>query len=186
MAEYNGVDRYPHIQEKLAWLAMHAQLIDLTARASCEHPDIFPDIGLAAPNLMYANISKYIFANDQHETSKVVADIAGGLPSTVFSYKDWMNPEERPFIEKYLAGKDGVPTEHRLRAVRMVKDLTGHGGDGAYIHTEGSLAAQKMAMFAAADWDRYKAVAKRIAGIPGWKEHPDLKDLPDWPPEMIA
>jgi 4-hydroxybutyryl-CoA dehydratase/vinylacetyl-CoA-Delta-isomerase len=185
MAEYNGVDRYPHIQEKLAWLAMHAQLIDLTARASCEHPDIFPDIGLAAPNLMYANISKYIFANDQHETSKVVADIAGGLPSTVFSYKDWMNPEERPFIDKYLAGKDGVPTEHRLRAVRMVKDLTGHGSDGAYIHTEGSLAAQKMAMFAAADWDKYKAVAKRVAGIPGWKEHPDLKDLPDWPPEMI-
>ena len=186
MAEYNGVDRYPHIQEKLAWLAMHAQLIDLTARASCEHPDIFPDIGLAAPNMMYANISKYIFANDQHETSKVVADIAGGLPSTVFSYKDWMNPEERPFIEKYLACKDGVPTDHRLRAVRMVQDLTGHGGDGAYIHTEGSLAAQKMAMFAAADWDRYKAVAKRVAGIPGWKEHPDLKDLPDWPPEMIA
>jgi len=185
MAEYNGVDRYPHIQEKLAWLAMHAELIDLTARAACEHPDIFADIGLAAPNLMYTNISKYIFANDQHETSKLVADIAGGLPSTVFSYKDWMNPEERPFIEKYLAGKDGVPTEHRIRAVRMVKDLTGHGGDGAYIHTEGSLAAQKMAMFAAAKWDRYKAIAKRMAGIPGWEEHPDLKELPQRRPDMM-
>ena len=178
MAEYNGVDRYPHIQEKLAWLAMHAQLVDVMARAGCEHPDIFPDIGLAAPNLMYTNIAKYLFANDQHETSKLVADITGGVASTVFSYKDWMNPEERPFIEKYLAGKNGIPTEHRLRAVRLAKDLIGHGHDGAFIHTEGSLAAQKMAMYAGSDWERYKALAKRVARIPGWKEHPALADLP--------
>ena len=185
MAEYNGIDRYPHVQEKLAWLAMHAVLIDVMSKAGCEHPDIFADIGLAAPNLMYTNISKYIFANEQHETSKVVADIAGGIASTVFSYKDWMNPEERPFIEKYLAGKDGIPTEHRLKAVRLVKDLIGHGHDGAFIHTEGSLAAQKMAMYAAADWEKYKAVAKRIARIPGWKEHPALQELPDWPTQKI-
>jgi len=178
MAEYNGIDRYPHIQEKLAWLAMHAQLVDVMARAGCEHPDIFPDIGLAAPNLMYTNIAKYLFANDQHETSKLVADITGGVASTVFSYKDWMNPEERPYIEKYLAGKNGIPTEHRLRVVRLAKDLIGHGHDGAFIHTEGSLAAQTMAMYAGSDWERYKALAKRTARIPGWKEHPALADLP--------
>ena len=186
MAEYNGIDRYPHIQEKLAWLAMHAQLVDAMSRAGCEHPDIFPDVGLAAPNPMYTNIAKYIFADDQHEQSKLVADITGGIATTVFSYKDWMNPEERPLIEKYLAGKAGIPTEHRLRAIRIVKDLIGHGEDGAYIHTEGSLAAQKMAIFAAADWAKYKAIAKRIAGIPGWKDHPDLKELPDWPAEYIV
>ena len=186
MAEYNGIDRYPHIQDKLAWLAMHAQLVDVMSRAGCEHPDIFPDIGLAAPNLMYTNIAKYIFADDQHETSKLVADITGGIATTVFSYRDWMNPEERPYIEKYLAGKDGIPTEHRLHAIRLAKDLIGHGHDGAFIHTEGSLAAQKMAMYAGADWERYKAIAKRIARIPGWKEHPALKDLPDWPPEYVV
>ena len=185
MAEYNGLDRYPHIQEKLSWLAMHAQLVDALSRAGCENPDLFPDIGLAAPNLMYTNIAKYIFANDQHETSKIVADITGGIATTAFSYKDWMNPEERPYLEKFLAGKDGIPTEHRLRAVRLAKDMVGHGHDGAFIHTEGSLAAQKMAIYSAANWDRYKAIAKRTAGIPGWKEESDLKELPDWPPETI-
>ena len=186
MAEYNGIDRYPHIQEKLAWLAMHATLVDVLAKAGCEHPDIFEDIGLAAPNMMYTNIAKYLFANDQHETSKLVADITGGIATTVFNYKDWMNPEERPFIEKYLAAKDGIPTEHRLRAIRLAKDLIGHGHDGSTIHTEGSLAAQKMMMYAAPDWDRYKAIAKRIAGIPGWDEHPDLAELPKWPAEKVV
>ena len=185
LAEYNGIDRYPHIQEKLAWLAMHAQLIDAMAQYGCEHPDIFEDIGLAAPSLMFTNIAKYIFANDQHETSKLVADIGGGIVTTVYNYRDWMNPEERPYIEKYLAGKGGIPTEHRLRAIRMAKDMVGHGMDGAYIHTEGSLAAQKMAIYAAADWEKYKAIAKRTAGIPGWEEHPATKDLPPHPSEWI-
>jgi hypothetical protein len=38
-----------------------------------------------------------------------------------------------------------------------------------------------MHIFASADWERYKAIAKRVAGIPGWKEHPALKNLPEWP-----
>jgi len=42
-----------------------------------------------------------------------------------------------------------------------------------------------MAMYAAADWEKYKAVAKRIARIPGWKEHPALQELPDWPTQKI-
>ncbi len=185
MAEYNGLDRYSHIQEKLAWLAMHAQIVDIMAQAGCEHPDVFPDLGLVAPSVSYINVAKFMFANDQHETSKLISDITGGIASTVFNYKDWMNPEERPYIEKYLAGKDGIPTEHRIKAIRMVKDLVGHGHDGTVIHAEGSLAAQKMALYAYADWERYKAVAKRIAGIPGWEEHPALKDLPEWPPKSV-
>ena len=185
MAEYNGLDRYPHIQEKLAWLAMHAKIVDVMAQAGCEHPNYYPDIDLVAPNVMYTNIAKYMFANDQHETSKLVGDITGGVASTVFTYKDWMNPEEKPLIEKYLAGKDGVPTEHRLKAIRMAKDLIGHGHDATTIHAEGSLAAQKMMIYASGDWDRLKAIAKRIAGIPGWKDHPDLKELPDWPSESV-
>ena len=134
---------------------------------------------------MLTNIAKYIFANEQHEMSKVVADVTGGVIATVFNYKDWMNPEQRPIIEKYLAGKNGIPTEHRLKAIRLAKDLTGHGRDGAWIHTEGSLAAQRMAMYSGAPWDKYKAIAKRIAQIPGWKEHPEMEELPDWPPDFV-
>jgi 4-hydroxybutyryl-CoA dehydratase / vinylacetyl-CoA-Delta-isomerase len=134
---------------------------------------------------MYTNIAKYIFANDQHEQSKIVQDITGGIVADCFTYKDWMNPEERPYLDKYLAGKAGVPTEHRLKAIRLAKDLTGHGFEGAWIHTEGSLAAQKMAIFSAANWDKYKAIAKRNANIPGWEKHPDLKDLPHHLPKWV-
>jgi hypothetical protein len=42
-----------------------------------------------------------------------------------------------------------------------------------------------MAIYAAADWDKYKAIAKRIAGIPGWEKHPAVKDLPPHPSKWI-
>jgi aromatic ring hydroxylase len=79
-----------------------------------------------------------------------------------------------------------VPTEHRLKAVRLAKDIVGHGMDGAYIHTEGSLAAQKMAIYASADWEKYKAIAKRAANIPGWEKHPFNKELPPIPTKWVA
>jgi 4-hydroxybutyryl-CoA dehydratase/vinylacetyl-CoA-Delta-isomerase len=94
-----------------------------------------------------------------------------------------MNPEERPLLEKYLAGKAGIPTEHRLRAIRLIKDITGNFHDSTAIHGEGSLAAQRMAIYAAADWARFKAVAKRVCGIPGWEDLPEFKDLPEYPPK---
>ena len=179
MAEYNGVDKYSHIQEKLAWLAMNTKLVDTLAQAACENPDLYPDIDLAAPNMAIINMAKFSFANNQHEANKVLSDIAGGLLCTVFNHKDWNNPEQRPYIEKYLAGVDGVPTEDRLKAIRLAKDLTGHWHDVLAIHAEGSLAAQKMSIYASADWDRYKAWAKKSAGIDGWQDHPSMKGLPE-------
>lgn len=178
MAEYNGIDKYPHILEKLSWLAMNTQLVDILGRAACEHADIIPEFGFATPNLAYTNIAKFMFANNQDEASKLLSDISGGLICTVFNHRDWANPEERPYIEKYLAGKGGIPTEHRLKAVRLAKDLTAHNLDALAIHAEGSLAAQKMAIYASADWERYKAIAKRVAKIPGWEKNPSCADLP--------
>ena len=181
MAEYNGLEKYSHIQDKLAWLAMYAEKTDVLSKAACAYPDIDPDTGLAVPNMVYTNIAKFEFANDRNEALKLLADIAGGIASTVPSYRDWINPEIRPHLEKYLAGKDEIPTEHRLKAVRMVKELTvgGSYGPATAINAEGSLEAQRMALFQGSDWARFKAAAKRLARIPGWQEHPLFKGMLD-------
>ena len=67
-----------------------------------------------------------------------------------------------------------------------MKDLIGHGHDNVTIHAECSLASQKMMIYSSAECKKYKAIAKRIAGIPGWREDaPDMADLPDWPEKKI-
>ena len=97
------------------------------------------------------------------------------------TYRDWNNPETGPWLEKYLGGKAGIPTEHRLRAIRLLKDLTNPHFQIGSIHGEGSLAAQRMFVNAGAEWGRYKAAAKRAARIPGWEDDSTFGRLPDYP-----
>ena len=184
MAEYNGVEKHKHIRNKLAWLAMYAESVAGMSKLACLEAEHVPGSDLVVPNIMYANVAKFTFANNLHEAMKLVQDISGGIPATVPAYKDWNNPKLRPYIEKYLAAKDGVPTEDRLKMARLVKDYCGSYQQVANIHGEGSLAAQRMFLYFGADWEKYKAAARRTAHIDGWQKHSIFGQLPD-PYEVV-
>ena len=121
-----------------------------------------------------------MYADNFHEMCKLAQDICGGIAADPIGYRDWMNPDERKYIEKYAAGKAGVPTENRLKAIRYLADITGGRHMTHQIQAEGSLAAQKMMFFANADWNYYKATAMRGAHIPGWEQEPHQKDMKDF------
>jgi 4-hydroxybutyryl-CoA dehydratase/vinylacetyl-CoA-Delta-isomerase len=101
-----------------------------------------------------------------------VQDIAGGLATTVLTYRDWNNPDIQPYIEKYLGGRDDVPTENRVRAMRLAKDVTHNFYQIDTIHGEGSMAAQQMFLYGSTDWKKLKSAARRAANIDGWQDDP--------------
>lgn len=182
MAEYNGIERAPHVREKLTWLVMYTEAVKILGKSACEHCMSERDSDLVFPNPIYANICKYYFANNWHEATKYIQDIAGGIVATCPSAKDFENPEIRPMLEKYLGAKDGVPTEHRLRLVKLIRDLTSSYEDVLTIHAEGSLEAQKLSIFTMADFKRYKSAAKRAARIDDGDMEEMFKELPVFPP----
>lgn len=186
MAEYNGLDNYPHIRNKLAGLVEITESFKTMSKAACMFPETEPGMDIANPHGLYTNIAKYIYAENFHEATKLAQDICGGIAADPISYRDWSNPEERPLIEKYLGGKAGIPTEHRLRAIRLLTDITSGRHDTHQIHAEGSLAAQQMMLYIDADWEMYKAVAKRVAGIPGWEKDSYIGSLPDYTSQIEA
>jgi aromatic ring hydroxylase len=108
-------------------------------------------------------------------------DFAGGIATDVATCRDSNNPDTRQDVEKYLGGKAGIPAEHSIRLVRLVKDLGNPYFRVGSIHGEGSLAMQRMAVYSGAQWGKYKAAAKRAAKIPGWREDPTYGRLPDYP-----
>jgi 4-hydroxybutyryl-CoA dehydratase/vinylacetyl-CoA-Delta-isomerase len=181
IAEYNGLEKIPHVQDKLAWLTMYCEAVEALAEQACVKCIKEPGSDLVYPNPMYSNVTKYFYADNYHQAIKHVLDIAGGLVATIPSSKDFLNPETRPLLEKYLGGKAGIPTEHRLRAFRLIRDLSSGWHGTLTIHGEGSLATQRMSVLALADLDRYKAAARRVARIKGDKEHPLFRDLPEFP-----
>ncbi len=184
IAEYNGLEKVPHVRDKLAWLTMYCEATEAIAEQACTKCVSDPGSDLVYPNPMYSNIAKYYFADNYHQAIKHVQDIAGGLVCTVPSSKDLLNPETRPLLEKYLTGKHGISAENRMRVFRVIKDLTSSWHSTLTIHGEGSLATQRMSILALADLDRYKSAARRIARIKGEDDHPLYRDLPDYPPKL--
>jgi 4-hydroxybutyryl-CoA dehydratase/vinylacetyl-CoA-Delta-isomerase len=184
MAEYNGIEKVSHVREKLTWLVMYTEMIETLGRAAVEHCIQETDSDLVYPNPMIANICKYQFANNWHEATKYIQDIAGGIVATCPSSKDFFNPATHALLDKYLGGKEGVPTEDRLRMVKLVRDLTSSYEDVLTIHAEGSLEAQKMSILQLADFDRYKAAARRAARVENPKGHPIFDELPAFPPVL--
>ena len=171
-AEYNGLEKNQVIRNKLAWMAMITDAVTVMGKAACLDPEKEFGADYIIPNRMAINSSKYTYASNFHQMCQYMQDIAGGLSTTVLTYRDWQNPDIKPYIEKYLAGKEGVTTEDRIRVMRLIKDMTGNYYQIDTIHGEGSMAAQQMFLYGSAEWQKLKSGAKRAAGIDGWQEDP--------------
>jgi 4-hydroxybutyryl-CoA dehydratase/vinylacetyl-CoA-Delta-isomerase len=184
MAEYNGLTHATRIRDHLAWLAQYSDVTEALGKAAALDPVIDPETGFAIPNPVYTNSAKYWYASQWHEAMKYVQDITGGIAATIPSTKEWENPETRPLMEKYLQGDANYPTEDRIKAINAVIRLGSTFGGVLAIHAEGSLSTQRMVIYQMADWERFKAVAKRALGIP--HDHPELSELPTESPWKMS
>lgn len=181
LAEYNGLEKASHIQDKLAWLMLYAEGVEALGKAAAVFCIKEPGTDLVYPNAVYSNISKFYFADNFHQAVKILQDVGGGLTANAISSKDFFNPSTRSLVEKYLGGKAGIATEYRLRAMRLAKDLPSSWKMAATLHGEGSLAAQRLSIYSLADWNKFKAAAKRAAGINDGTQHPVFSKLPKFP-----
>lgn len=167
IAEYNGVANASHIRAKITQLIQYAETIRVFARAAARDPEYHA--GLACPNALLANMGKYFFADGYHDAVKIVQEIAGGATVTSPSSRDLENPETREYVEKYFGGVEGVPTENRLRAFKLIMDMTASEYAGnwflATLHGEGSLEAQRLSMYRQYDVKRCVDLARQAAGI---------------------
>jgi 4-hydroxybutyryl-CoA dehydratase / vinylacetyl-CoA-Delta-isomerase len=112
-------------------------------------------------------MAKWTFAREFHQAIETVQDLAGGLLVTGPGGMDWKSPKVRPVLEKYLPG--AWPAERRMAIMNLISDLTTrvYGGYQAVlaVHAEGSIEAEKLAMFRAYDPSRSIALAMRLAGL---------------------
>ncbi len=184
MAEYNGIEKVPHVRDELSWLVSYVEAVGVLGRAGCMDCVVEPETGLAYPNVLLSNAGKLLYGEYFHQAVKCVQDIAGGIVADVPSFKNFQSPETHRFVEKYFKGKAGIPTEYRLRAILLARDICNDFHLAQTIHADGSLAAERIAIAGAADWERYKAVAKRVAMISDGSEHPITRDLPPYPPKL--
>lgn len=167
ISEYNGIEKASHIRDKIAKLMAYAATVRGLIYMSAVNCKM--DEGLAVPDPLLSNTSKYHFAVNYQTMLNYIQDIAGGLLVTAPSEEDFTNPETKELMEKYLGAKKGVPVKDRIKLLKLISDLT-VGDFGGYqqvlaVHAEGSIEAEKLTIYRAFDVKSAVDYAKTLTGI---------------------
>jgi 4-hydroxybutyryl-CoA dehydratase/vinylacetyl-CoA-Delta-isomerase len=168
VADYNGVPRASHIQDRITDLVVYAQSIKTFGQAAAREC-VMTENGVAYPNPLLCNIGKYLFASGYHTAMKAVQEIGGGLPATGPSEADCKNPATRELIERYLGGRKGVDAISRLKVMKLIRDMGGTEGAGEWwvgtLHGEGSLQAQRLSISREFNVKRCVDYVKDLLGV---------------------
>ncbi|MBU3129520.1 4-hydroxyphenylacetate 3-hydroxylase family protein [Clostridium tagluense] len=167
-ADYNGANKASHIKDKLIeMIHLNETLYSCGIACSCEGSAT--KSGNYQIDLLLANVCKQNITRFPYEIARLAEDIAGGLMVTMPSEKDLKDPKIGPYIEKYLKGVASVPTENRLRILRLIENLTLGSAAVGYrtesMHGAGSPQAQRIMIWRQGNLDKKKKLAKAIAKI---------------------
>ena len=112
-----------------------------------------------------ANVCKHNVTKLIYDIDRLAQDISGGIIATMPSEADLRNPEIGKWVEKYLRGVDGVPTEDRMRVGRLIENMTGGTALVESMHGAGSPQAQRIMIARQSNMEMKKELAKKIARI---------------------
>jgi len=164
IAEYNGVEGAPHIRDKITEM-IHLNETLYSSGIACSAQGSRTPSGTYIVDLMQANVCKQNVTRFIHEICRLAQDIAGGLVVTMPSEKDLRHPEVGKYVDKYLRAKVDVPTEHRMRILRLIENMTLGSLLVEVMHGAGSPQAQRINIFRQAEIEKKKKLAKTLAGI---------------------
>ena len=168
-ADYNGAAKASHLKDKLIEM-IHLNETLYSSGIACSAEGAPTASGTYLIDLMLANVCKQNVTRFPYEIARLAEDIAGGLMVTMPSEKDLRNPEIGPVVEKYFKGIESVPTEYRMRILRLIENLTLGTAAVGYrtesMHGAGSPQAQRIMISRQGNLEKKKELAKAIAGIP--------------------
>ena len=169
VAEYNGVERASHIKDKLVEMTHLNETIYSTGIAASYQASKTRS-GAYLADEMLANVCKHHVTKMPYELSRLAQDLAGGLMVTLPSEADMKHPEAGPLIKKYLQGRADIPTESRVRILRLIENMTLGRNAVGYLtesmHGAGSPQAQRIQIGRAMQLEYKKQLAQALAGIP--------------------
>lgn len=170
IAEYNGVEKASHIRDKLVEMA-HLNETIYGAGIAASHESHPTSAGNWENDSLLANVCKHNVTRFPYEIARLAQDLAGGAMVTLPSEADFRHAEIGPLLEKYFAGTPGVPTEWRVRVLRLIENMTLGRNAVGYLtesmHGAGSPQAQRVQIARQMDIDEKKGFARRLAGIDG-------------------
>ncbi|HLA67802.1 MAG TPA: 4-hydroxyphenylacetate 3-hydroxylase N-terminal domain-containing protein [Acidimicrobiia bacterium] len=168
IADYNGVEKAAHVRDKLVEMA-HLNETIYGAGIAASHESRRTTAGNWENDGLLANVCKHNVTRFPYEIARLAQDLAGGAVVTLPSQADFAHEEISPLLDKYFRGREGVPTEWRVRVLRLIENMTlGRNAVGYLtesLHGAGSPQAQRVQIARQMDLEQKKGFARRLAGI---------------------
>lgn len=175
IADYNGVPKASHIKDKIVEMT-HLNETIFAAGIASSYQGHRMKSGAYLNDDMLAQVCKHNVTRFPYEISRLAQDIAGGLVVTLPSESDLRHPHVGPLLKKYLAGREGVDVENRMRILRLIENMTLGRNAVGYLtesmHGAGSPQAQRIQIQRQMQLGYKKNLAKSLAGITGDHDEP--------------
>jgi 4-hydroxybutyryl-CoA dehydratase/vinylacetyl-CoA-Delta-isomerase len=169
VAEYNGAHKASHVKDKLIEMN-HLNETLYCGCIACASEGHREPSGTWLVDTLLANVHKQNVTRFPYEIARLAQDIAGGVMVTLPSEEDFRSPGVGGLVEKYFRGASGVPTEHRMRILRLIENITMGSAAVGYLtesmHGAGSPQAQRIMISRHVNTKEKQRHAKKLAGIP--------------------
>ena len=178
-AEYNGIHKTSHVRDKLAEVIKVTELGYAAGYTASDlgKPEVYiPGVGFMPygpgnyiPNSIYCNVGRCLTGEAVYHEAELLTDISGGMPAT-FPYEgDFVNPETKDLLNKYIMRNPEISPENQAQFWRYVGDLLcsatgGINSIGSY-HGGGSPIMESIAITTQYDIEERKRMVKYLAGI---------------------
>lgn len=168
IADMNGVPKVSHIKDKIVEMTFLNETV-YSAGIASSYQGYMTKSGAYICDEVLANVCKHHVTKLPFEISRLAQDLGGGLVSTLPSEQDLNHPEIGKLLTKYLKGKASVPTEERVRILRLIENITMGRNAVGYLtesmHGAGSPQAQRIQIGRYMQIEYRKRLARIIAGI---------------------
>jgi aromatic ring hydroxylase len=178
-AEYNNIHRASHVRSKLAELIMVTELGYAAGYTASDlgKPEVYmPGVGFIPygpgsyiPNSIFCNVGRCLSGENVFREAEIIVDLCGGIPATFPHEKDFVNPELKDLLYKYITRNPKIAPENAAQFWRYIGDAYVSATSGVSLfgnyHGGGSPVMESIAITTQYDIESRKDMVKRLAGI---------------------
>lgn len=178
-AEYNNIHKTSHVRSKLAEIIKVTELGYAAGYTASDlgKPEVYmPGVGFVPygpgsyiPHSIYCNVGRCLTGEAVYHEAELLCDISGGVPAT-FPYEgDFVNPETKDLLNKYVMRNPDISAENQAQLWRYVGDMLCSASGGIHqmgsYHGGGSPIMEEIAITTQYDIENRKKLVKDLAGI---------------------